>query len=87
LVAGATGKTGSSLVQQTLAHGYDVRVIVRCRTRLPAAVLEHPNLTILEASILKLSDSQLADLGSWVILPSFAASPPIALGPLTLGFS
>lgn len=61
LVAGATGKTGGPLVQQALAQGHDVRVIVRCRTRLPAAVLEHPKLTILEASILELSDGQLAD--------------------------
>ena len=61
LVAGATGKTGGPLVQQALAQGHDVRVIVRCRTRLPAEVLEHPKLTILEASILELSDAQLAD--------------------------
>ena len=61
LVAGATGKTGGPLVQQALAQGHDVRVIVRCRTRLPAVVLEHPKLTILEASILELSDGQLAE--------------------------
>lgn len=61
LVVGATGKTGGPLVQQALVQGHHVRVIVRCRTRLPAAVLEHPKLTILEASILELSDGQLAD--------------------------
>ncbi len=61
LVAGATGKTGGSLVEQALARGHAVRVIVRCRSRLPAAVVEHPKLTILEASILELSDRELAD--------------------------
>ena len=61
LVAGATGKTGGPLVEQALAQEHHVRVIVRCRTRLPAAVLEHPNLRIIEASILELTAAQLAD--------------------------
>ncbi|MBT6490821.1 MAG: NAD(P)H-binding protein, partial [Deltaproteobacteria bacterium] len=56
LVAGATGKTGGPLVEQALAQGHQVRVIVRCRSRLPASVLEHPNLKMIEASILELTD-------------------------------
>ena len=61
LVAGATGNTGRTLVGQSLALGHTVRVIVRSRDRLPAAVLEHPNITVIEASILDLSDEQMGD--------------------------
>ena len=61
LVAGATGNTGRPLVEQSLALGHTVRVIVRSRQRLPAAVLEHPNITVIEASILDLSDEQMAE--------------------------
>ena len=61
LVAGATGNTGRPLVEQSLALGHTVRVIVRSRHRLPAAVLEHPNIAVIEASILDLSDEQMGD--------------------------
>ena len=62
LVAGATGNTGRPLVEQSLALGHTVRVIVRSRQRLPAAVLEHPNIEVIEASILDLSDEQMGEL-------------------------
>ena len=42
--------------------GHTVRVIVRASHRLPKAVLEHPNITVIEASILDLSDEQIAEL-------------------------
>ena len=61
LVAGATGNTGRPLVEQSLALGHTVRVIVRSCQRLPAAVLEHPNITVIEASILDLSDEQMGE--------------------------
>lgn len=61
LVAGATGNTGRPLVEQSLALGHTVRVIVRSRHRLPAAVLEHPNITVIEANILDLSDEQMGE--------------------------
>jgi nucleoside-diphosphate-sugar epimerase len=61
LVVGATGNTGRPLVEQSLALGHRVRVIVRSRHQLPAAVLEHPNIAVIEASILGLSDQQLSD--------------------------
>ena len=61
LILGATGKTGSSLVKQSLDLGHTVRVIVRSRQRLPEAVFEHPNITVIEASILDLSAQQLSD--------------------------
>ena len=62
LVAGATGQTGRLVVEQSLANDYKVRVIVRSRNRLPSEILEHPNITLVEASLLDLSDEQMADL-------------------------
>ena len=62
LVAGATGQTGGPFVEQLLAQGHRVRVIVRARHRLPTAVLDHPELTIIEASILDLSDARLREI-------------------------
>lgn len=62
LVAGATGNTGRPLVEQLLALGHSVRAIVRASDRLPTEVLEHPNITVIEASILDLSDEQMADI-------------------------
>ena len=61
-VAGATGQTGRLVVEQSLANDYKVRVIVRSRNRLPSEILEHPNITLVEASLLDLSDEQMADL-------------------------
>ena len=62
LVAGASGNTGRPLVEQLLAMGHTVRVIVRSRHRLPAAVLEHPNIAVIEVSILDLSHEQMGEL-------------------------
>ena len=60
LVAGATGKTGGPLVEQLLNTRHGGRVIVRSRERLPAAVRDNQNVTVIEAGILDLSDEQLA---------------------------
>ena len=62
LVAGATGQTGRLVVEQSLANDHKVRIIVRSRNRLPAEILEHPNINLIEASLLDLSDEQMADL-------------------------
>jgi hypothetical protein len=59
LVVGATGKTGRSLTEQLLSQGHILRVIVRARDRLPPSVLAHPKMTVIEASILDLSDEQM----------------------------
>ena len=61
LVVGATGMTGRSLVEQLLAREHRLRVVVRSRERLPAAVLDNPNLTVTEASLLDLRDEQMAE--------------------------
>ncbi len=61
LVVGATGKTGRPLVEQLLAKNYKVRVIVRSSHKLPAEVLENPNTTAIEASVLDLTDEEMAE--------------------------
>ncbi len=60
LVLGATGMTGRPLVELLLGRGHELRVIVRARHKLPATVLEHPKLTLVEASVLDLSDEAMA---------------------------
>ena len=62
LVVGATGNTGRPLVEQLLTLGYSVRVIVRSRDRLSTPILEHPKSTVIEASLLDLSDEGLTQL-------------------------
>ena len=61
LVAGATGDTGRPLVEQLLARNHKVRVIVRSPGKLPAEVLENPNTTVIEASVLDLTDEEMAE--------------------------
>ncbi|MCP5011522.1 MAG: SDR family oxidoreductase, partial [Aestuariibacter sp.] len=62
LVVGATGMTGRLVVEQLLEKGHKVRVIVRSPDNYSAEVLKNPNLAIVEAAILDLSDEVLADL-------------------------
>jgi NADPH:quinone reductase-like Zn-dependent oxidoreductase len=60
LIVGATGATGRLLTQELLDRGQSVRVIVRSPEGLPADVREHENLTVIQASVLDLSDAELA---------------------------
>ena len=60
LVVGATGKTGRALVEQLLGKGHNVRAIVRSPRKLPAKVRDHPNATVIEASVLDLTDEEMA---------------------------
>ena len=62
LVVGATGQTGKLVVEKSLANDHKVRVIVRSRNRLPSEILEHPNITLVEANVLDLMYEQIADL-------------------------
>ena len=62
LVVGATGQTGKMVVEKSLADDHKVRVIVRSRNRLPSKILEHPNFTLVEASVLELTDEQMTNL-------------------------
>ena len=59
LIVGATGATGRLLVEELLNRGHRVKVIVRSAARLPEAVANHPNLTVIEDSLLDLNDAEL----------------------------
>jgi NAD(P)-dependent dehydrogenase (short-subunit alcohol dehydrogenase family) len=60
LLVGASGATGRLLTRELLDRGQSVRVIVRSPEGLPADVREHENLTVIQASVLDLSDAELA---------------------------
>ena len=53
--------TGQRLVEQLLGKNHKVRIIVRSSHKLPAEVLENPNTTVIEASVLDLTDEELAE--------------------------
>jgi NAD(P)-dependent dehydrogenase (short-subunit alcohol dehydrogenase family) len=60
LVLGASGATGRLLVEQLLNRGLNVKVIVRSPDKLPEAIRNHDNLSLIGASVLDLSDTELA---------------------------
>ena len=60
LVVGASGATGRLLVEGLLNRGETVRVIVRSADNLTELAKNHHNLTVVQASLLELSDSYLA---------------------------
>lgn len=60
LIVGATGATGRLLTEELLNRGQFVKVIVRSFAKLPAAIRDHENLTVIQASVLDLSDAELA---------------------------
>jgi putative NADH-flavin reductase len=59
LVVGATGATGRLLVRQLLHRGLTVKVIVRSPDKLPGDVRSHSNLSVIQASVLDLSDAEM----------------------------
>lgn len=60
LVVGASGATGRLLVEQLLNRGQQVKIIVRSTNNLPDAVINHDRLTVIQASVLDLSDAEMA---------------------------
>jgi nucleoside-diphosphate-sugar epimerase len=60
LIVGATGATGRLLVEQLLDRGHHVKAVVRSAEKLPEALRNHKNLSVIEASLLDLSDAELA---------------------------
>ena len=60
LVVGASGATGRLLVEQLLKQGQQVRIIVRSTDNLSENVTNHKNLSVIQASILDLSDTEMA---------------------------
>lgn len=61
LVVGATGMTGRHLVEQLLDKNHTVRVIARSPHILSKEILTSPNTTVIEASVLDLTDEDLAE--------------------------
>ncbi len=59
LVVGASGATGRLLVEQLLNRGQKVKVIVRSAGKLPGFIKNHKNLSIIQAGVLDLSDSEM----------------------------
>ncbi len=59
LVVGASGATGRLLVEQLLNRGQIVKVIVRSPDKLPEVVKNHDNLSVIQASVLELSDAEM----------------------------
>jgi hypothetical protein len=60
LVAGASGATGKLLVEQLLGRGKKVRIMVRSPESLSENITSHDNVSVIYASILDLSDIELA---------------------------
>lgn len=60
LIVGASGATGRLLTEELLNRGQNVRVIVRSADKLPTAIKNHANLSVIQASVLDLSDTELA---------------------------
>ena len=60
LIVGASGATGRLLTEELLNRGQFVKVIVRSPDKLPAAIRNHDNLSVIQASVLDLSDGELA---------------------------
>jgi len=60
LIVGATGMTGHRLVEQLLHAKHKVRVVVRSPHKFPANILNDPNLTVIDAILLNLSDEDMA---------------------------
>jgi len=59
LIVGASGATGSLLVSQLLARGEKVKAVVRVSSSLPDSITKHDNLSIIQANVLDLSDTEM----------------------------
>lgn len=60
LIVGASGATGRLLTEQLLERGHFVKVIVRSPEKLPEAVRNHENLSVIRAVVLDMSDVEMA---------------------------
>lgn len=61
-IAGATGATGKHLTAQLLERGHQVVAVVRTADKVPEALRQHENLTLVQASLLDLSQPEMNEL-------------------------
>ncbi|RIK73003.1 NAD-dependent epimerase [candidate division KSB1 bacterium] len=61
LVVGASGATGRLLVKHLLDRGQNVKIIVRSPENLPENLKKHDRLCMIHASLLDLSDAEMAE--------------------------
>ena len=61
-IAGASGATGQKLTAQLLERGQQVVTVVRSKSSLPEEFRNHENMSVIEASLLDLSDNELTQL-------------------------
>ena len=59
LLLGASGRTGQRVLMQLLGRGLRVRAIVRSSGKLPPGAASNPNVEVIEASLLSLTDDEL----------------------------
>lgn len=59
-VVGASGATGRLLVEELLTRGHRVKAVVRSSGSLPGTLTENGNLSLIQASVLDLSDADMA---------------------------
>ena len=59
LVVGASGATGRLLVEQLLEQGEKVKIIVRSVDSIPDSLIQNDQLSITEASLLNMTDTEL----------------------------
>ena len=62
LIVGASGATGRLLVEELLNCGQAVRIVVRSLESLPKKVKSHANLSVIEKSILDMSNTDMITL-------------------------
>jgi nucleoside-diphosphate-sugar epimerase len=61
-VAGSTGATGKKLTAQLLERGHQVVTVVRSTSSLSEEIRNHSNISVTQASLLDLTDTQLQEL-------------------------
>jgi nucleoside-diphosphate-sugar epimerase len=85
LLLGATGRTGSLVLQELLGRGVAVRALVRSAARLPAGAAAHPRLTVVETDLATMPAeawrAQVADVTAVVSCLGHAVSLRGVFGP------
>ena len=61
IVVGASGATGTQLVEQLLMQNQKIKVIVRSPEKLPETWKNNDNVEIIAVSILELSDKEMIE--------------------------